>query len=147
MAAERTLRVFLADDHAVVREGLKALIDAQPDMQVIGEAHDGEQAWKALGACAPDVAVLDISMPALSGAQLTQRLRESCPQLRVLALSVHEDKSYLRELLDAGASGYALKRSAAEVLIRAIRTVGAGASTWTRRSRARSWAASSGSSP
>src|SRR4051794_27827649 len=114
------LRVFLADDHAVVREGLKALINAQPDMEISGEAADGQAACEQAPPLRPDVVVLDVSMPGMSGAQAAERLRQECPQVKVLALTVHEDKGYLRQLLQAGAAGYVLKRAAAEELIRAI---------------------------
>lgn|SRR5262249_2311625 len=120
------LRIFLADDHAVVREGLKTLVNAQPDMEVVGEAGDGEQIWELARDCQADVVIMDISMPRLNGAQATAQLREHCPDIKVLALSFHEDTSYLRKLLEAGASGYVLKRSAAEALIHAIRTVAEG---------------------
>ncbi|MEX2121756.1 MAG: response regulator transcription factor [Pirellulales bacterium] len=120
------LRVYLADDHAVVRAGLKALIDSQPDMEVSGEAGDGRAACQHVQELQPDVVVMDISMPGVSGAQATAQLKETCPGVKVLALTVHEDTGYLRLLLEAGASGYVLKRAAAEELIHAIRTVAAG---------------------
>ncbi len=120
------LRVFIADDHAIVREGLEALVGAQPGMRVVGEAGDGREAYRAILELQPDVVVMDISMPDWSGAQATGRLRRMCPDLRVVALTVHEDESYLRGLLEAGASGYVLKRSAAEDLVHAIRTVASG---------------------
>jgi DNA-binding NarL/FixJ family response regulator len=120
------LRVFLADDHAVVREGLKSLIDAQPDMEVTGEAGDGQSACELVPGLRPDVVVMDVSMPGMNGARATEQLRLACPEVKVLALTVHEDKGYLRQLLEAGAVGYVLKRAAAEELIRAIRTVAAG---------------------
>lgn len=120
------LRVFLADDHAVVREGLKALINAQAGMTVIGEAADGLDACERVPGLAPDVVVMDVTMPGLTGSQATERLRRECPQVKVLALTVHEDKSYIRQLLTAGAVGYVLKRAAAEELIHAIRVVAAG---------------------
>jgi DNA-binding NarL/FixJ family response regulator len=120
------LRVFLADDHAVVREGLKRLIDAAPDMEVIGEAADGREAIEKASASQPDIVVVDVSMPEFNGAQTTQRLKKILPNIAVLALTVHEDKSYVRELLEAGASGYVLKRAAAEELILAIRAVATG---------------------
>jgi DNA-binding NarL/FixJ family response regulator len=120
------LHILLADDHAVVREGLKRLIDAESDMQVIGEAADGAEAIdKAMRLC-PDVAVVDVSMGSVNGAEATRRIRTVCPGTRVLALTVHEDTSYLRELLDAGAAGYILKRAAADELIRAVRAVASG---------------------
>ncbi|WP_157369997.1 response regulator transcription factor [Zavarzinella formosa] len=121
-----TLRVFLADDHAVVREGLKALINTQPGMEVVGEAADGLVACLRIPALKPDVAVMDVSMPGLTGSQATARLRQECPTVRVLALTVHEDRGYIRQLLAAGAAGYVLKRAAPEELIHAIRTVATG---------------------
>jgi DNA-binding NarL/FixJ family response regulator len=120
------LRVFLVDDHAVVREGLKALINAQADMEVSGEAGDGRAACEQVKKLRPDVVIMDVSMPEMSGAQATEWLRREYPPVKVLALSVHEDKGYLRQLLEAGALGYVLKRAAAEELIRAIRTVATG---------------------
>jgi DNA-binding NarL/FixJ family response regulator len=120
------LRIFLADDHVVVREGLKALINAQPDMIVIGEAGDGQTAWQQAHECQPDVVIMDITMPELNGVQATVQLKRACPTIKVLALSVHEDSSYLRQLLTAGAAGYILKHAAADDLIQAIRIVAAG---------------------
>ena len=120
------LRVFLADDHAVVREGLKALINAQPTMAVVGEAADGLLACELAPPLRPDVVVMDVSMPGLSGSQATARLRAEYPAARVLALTVYEDKGYIRQLLAAGACGYVLKRAAPEELITAIRAVAAG---------------------
>lgn len=120
------LRIFLADDHAVVCAGLKTLVNAQPDMEVIGEVHDGESAWQAARESQPDIMVMDITMPGLNGAQATQLIKRDCPAIKVLSLSVHEDTGYLRKLLEAGASGYILKRSAAETLIHAIRIVADG---------------------
>ncbi len=120
------LRIFLADDHAVVREGLKALINAQAGMTVVGEADDGLDACERVPGLRPDVVVMDVSMPGLTGSQATERLRKDCPLVKVLALTVHEDKGYIRQLLAAGAVGYVLKRTAPEELIRAIRVVAAG---------------------
>ena len=120
------LRVVLADDHAVVREGLKALINAQPDMRVIGEAADGDAAWRVARELSPDVLVMDLSMPAMGGAEATVLVRRDCPNVRILALTVHEERVYLTQLLRAGASGYVLKRAAAAELVRAVRTVAAG---------------------
>lgn len=120
------LRVFLADDHAVVREGLKALINGQPGMEVVGEAADGRTACVRAAELRPDVVVMDVSMPDMNGVQATRELRSVCPEIRVLALTVHEDRSYLRELLEAGASGYVLKRAAAEDLVYAVQVVARG---------------------
>lgn len=120
------IRVLLADDHAVVREGLKALVSAEPDMDVVGEAADGVEAVARTASLDPDVVVVDVSMPGLNGAQVTTRLREERPDRKVLALTVHEDAGYLRLLLEAGAAGYVLKRAAAAELVRAIRAVAGG---------------------
>jgi len=120
------LNVFLADDHAVVREGLKALINSHPGMTVVGEASDGLSACEQILKLRPHVAIMDVSMPKLTGSQATERLRQECPSVKVLALTVHEDKGYIRQLLAAGAAGYVLKRAAAEELIHAIRVVASG---------------------
>ena len=123
----RIVRVVLADDHPIVREGLKRLIDAQPDMRVVGEASDGEAAWRAAKTLAPDILVMDLSMPVLGGAEATARVRRDCPDVKVLALTVHEERAYLTQLLRAGASGYVLKRSASAELVQAVRAVAGGA--------------------
>jgi DNA-binding NarL/FixJ family response regulator len=120
------LRILLADDHAVVREGLKSLINAQADMQVVGEAASGRSAWQLAAQELPDVVVMDVSMPDMGGAEATELIRREFPSIRVLALTVHEVDGYLRRLLEAGATGYILKRAAAEELVRAIRQVAAG---------------------
>ncbi|HZG50619.1 MAG TPA: response regulator transcription factor [Pyrinomonadaceae bacterium] len=120
------LRIFLADDHAIIREGLKSLIEAQPDMIVVGETDNGRGAWREAKALHPDVVVMDISMPELNGAKATELLKRDCPETKVLALTVHNDQGYLHQLLKAGASGYVLKRAAPHELIRAIRVVAAG---------------------
>ncbi|QEL16804.1 response regulator transcription factor [Limnoglobus roseus] len=119
-------RIFLVDDHAVVREGLKALINSQPGMTVVGEAADGLPACEQVVVLRPDVVVMDVSMPGMTGSQATKRMRQECPTARVLALTVHEDKGYIRQLLAAGAAGYVLKRAAPEDLIHAIRVVAGG---------------------
>ncbi len=133
-----TLRIFLAEDHAIVREGLKTLINAQSQMQVVGEADDGRAAWERIrdlnqspegaanGGGPVDVAVMDVSMPVWNGAEATLHIKRNWPRTQILALSMHEDRSYLRSLLEAGASGYVLKRSAADTLINAIRVVANG---------------------
>jgi DNA-binding NarL/FixJ family response regulator len=117
------LRIFLADDHHVVRAGLKAFINNQPDMEVIGEAGDGRAALAGAEALAPDVMIMDITMPIMGGAEATRRMRETCPNVRVLALTVHEDEGYLEQLVQSGAAGYVLKRAVADDLIHAIRAV------------------------
>jgi DNA-binding NarL/FixJ family response regulator len=120
------LRILLADDHAVVREGLKALINAQNDMQVVGEASDGRAACELAAEKSPDVVIMDVSMPNLGGAEATALIRREYPSMRVLALTIHEADGYLHRMLEAGATGYVLKRAAAEELVRTIRQVAAG---------------------
>jgi DNA-binding NarL/FixJ family response regulator len=121
-----SLRIVLADDHAIVREGLRALIDRQSDMEVIGEAADGREAIEVIERLRPDVVVMDLSMPVMNGTRAAKELMWRHPDLKILALTVHEERSYLRELLEAGASGYLLKRVAAEELVHAIRRVAEG---------------------
>jgi DNA-binding NarL/FixJ family response regulator len=125
-ARMNVITVVLADTPSVVRAGLKALIDAQPDMAVIGEASDAVDALRYLATHHPQVVVLDLSMPCRPGLEALQRLFAAVPRPRVLMLSAHEDASYLQQALKAGAMGYVLKRSAAESLIEAIRVVSAG---------------------
>jgi DNA-binding NarL/FixJ family response regulator len=120
------MRVFLADDHAVIREGLKSLIRSQTDMIVIGEADNGRTALSQAIKLRPDVVVMDISMPELNGMLVTERLKQECPETKVLVLTVHEDKGYVQHMLKCGVSGYILKRAVVEELISAIRTVATG---------------------
>ena len=119
-------RVFIADDHAVVREGIKSLLMEQPDIEVVGEAADGRVALEQATLLAPNVLVVDVSMPGLGGTEVVEALKRACPATKVVALTVHEDRGYLRRLLEAGADGYVLKRSAAEELVRAVRAVADG---------------------
>ena len=120
------LKILLADDHQVLRDGLKMLINAQADMEVVGEAGDGLAACRQAKDSAPDVAVVDVSMPQMGGARATERIKRECPQVKVIALTAQEDRSYVSQLLEAGASGYMLKVAASEDLINAIRVVAAG---------------------
>jgi DNA-binding NarL/FixJ family response regulator len=120
------LRIMLADDHETVREGLKMIVNAQDDMEVVGFAGDGREAVARAQELLPDVLVLDISMPKLNGLKATEKLSEVCPQVKVLTLSRHADDGYIRELLAAGACAYVLKQSAPSELIHAIRAVAAG---------------------
>jgi two-component system response regulator NreC len=120
------LRILLADDHAVLRDGLRMLIDAQPDMEVVAQADGGREAARLCALHSPDVVVLDVSMPDLDGAEAAERIRAQDPRTRVVALTRHADQGYLRRLLRAGASAYVLKRTAADALIHAIRIVAAG---------------------
>jgi two-component system response regulator NreC len=120
------LRILLAEDHETIRDGLKLLVGSQPDMEVVGEAADGRVAVQLARQSLPDVAVMDVSMPELNGLQATKKLKQQCPQVKVLALTRHTDSGYLQQLLQAGASGYVLKQSKSEELLRAIRAVAAG---------------------
>ncbi|HEV2707005.1 MAG TPA: response regulator transcription factor, partial [Pyrinomonadaceae bacterium] len=115
------LSVLIADDHETVREGLKVIINAQPDMAVVGVADNGRAAVERTQELLPDVAVLDVSMPKLNGLQATERIKQCCPQVNVLTLTRHTDDGYLQKLLKAGASGYVLKQSPSNVLLSAIR--------------------------
>ena len=120
--------VLLVDDHAVLRESLKALIDSQSDMQCVGEAADGKAAVAAAQSLIPDVVVLDVSMPKLNGFQATQQIVKSCPNSKVLSLTRHSEDSYVQQLLKAGASGYVLKQSSSAILLAAVRAVAGGQS-------------------
>jgi len=120
------LRILLADDHEIFREGLKTLVSAQPDMQVIGEANNGRTAVALAQQLQPDIVVMDVSMPELNGLKATEKLKRLCPDIKILTLTRHTDDGYLQQLLKVGASGYVLKQSAASELIRAIRTVSSG---------------------
>lgn len=120
------LRILLADDHKIVRDGLRLLIDGQPDMRVVGEAADGHEALLQARALKPDVVVMDLSMPRVNGLQATALLKAEFPELKVVALTAHEDESYLSQLCSAGAAGFVLKRSAGDELIRAIGAVAKG---------------------
>ena len=117
------IRIVLADDHPIVLDGLRNLIRAEPDFELVGEAASGLGALKIIREQRPDVAVLDISMPELNGIVLSRRLNGEIPALRLLMLTLHEDRAYLNQALEAGVRGYVLKRSAVENLVQAIRAV------------------------
>lgn len=122
------IRVLLADDHAAVREALAVLVDSQPDMQVVAQAGDGEEAIERARQLRPDVAVIDLSMPAMSGLEVTVALKEALPATRIVMLTRHGEYQYVEELLRVGASGYVLKQSPSKELLQAIRTVASGKS-------------------
>jgi DNA-binding NarL/FixJ family response regulator len=124
----KRIRILLADDHAVVRQGFKMILDAQADMEIVGEAANGRQAVDLAEQLRPDVVVMDVSMPELNGIEATRRLASSLPRARVVALSMHKDSVYVREILRAGARGYLLKDSGAADLVAAIRAVASGES-------------------
>ena len=117
------IRIVLADDHPIVLDGLRNLIRAERDFELVGEAGSGLVALKVIRESRPDVAVLDISMPELNGIVLSRRLAADMPGLRLLVLTLHEDRAYLNQALEAGVRGYVLKRSAVENLVQAIRAV------------------------
>jgi DNA-binding NarL/FixJ family response regulator len=117
---------MLAEDHLTVREGIKLLINSQPDMEVIGEVGDGAAAVKEAILMTPDIVVMDVSMPKLNGLKATKRLKSTTPEVKILTLTRHTDDAYLQQLIQSGASGYVLKQSAPTELIRAIRTVADG---------------------
>jgi len=120
---DKKLRILLAEDHKTVREGIKLLVNAQPDMEVIGEADDGEAAIAAVQNLQPDLIIMDISMPHVNGLKATQRLRALKSDVKILTLSRHTDDGYLQQLLAAGANGYVLKQSAPNHLVTAIREI------------------------
>ena len=122
------IKVLLADDHSVVRKGVREFLEDEPDIEVVGEAVNGTEAVDLAGALRPDVVVMDIKMPGLSGVEATRRIRADLPEVRVLALTAYDDDPYVFGLLEAGASGYVLKTAELRELIWAIRTVAAGQS-------------------
>ena len=122
----RRWRVLIADDHTVLREGLALLLAAQPDLEVVGQARDGREAVEMAAALQPDLVLMDVSMPELTGPEATARIVAGCPGTRVLALTRHADPAHLRQMMEAGAGGYLHKRAAADPLLDAIRTVAAG---------------------
>ncbi len=117
------IRVLVADDHTIVREGVRLLLEAQPDIQVVGEASDGKEALALVRQLHPDLVVMDIQMPNLNGLQATRVIKEEFPELHVLALTMYESDEYFFQVLAAGASGYILKKAASTDLLAAIRAV------------------------
>jgi two-component system, NarL family, response regulator NreC len=120
------IRILIADDHAMVRTGLRALLDAQPDMQVVGEAENGLVVESRCRELSPDVVLMDLTMPGRGGIAAVADVRRASPATRVLVLTMHEDEAYVRLAANAGAAGYVLKRALAGDLVSAIRTVHAG---------------------
>lgn len=120
------IKLLLVDDHQVVRTGLRMLLEGQPDMQIVGEADSGTRALEKAKELLPDVIVMDITLPDISGIEATRQIKEQYPNISVIALTIHEDEQYFFEMLQAGASGYVPKRAAPEDLITSIRAAFAG---------------------
>lgn len=121
-----TVRVLLVDDHQLMREGLRRILEGTRGIQVVGEAHDGRSALAAVGEARPDVIVMDVGMEGMNGIEATQRLRRDHPVVRVVALSTYSDKRYVRNMIRAGAVGYVLKESASDDLLRAVQAAARG---------------------
>jgi DNA-binding NarL/FixJ family response regulator len=120
------IRILLADDHAMVRQGFRLILSSQPDMEIIGEVGNGREALEAVEKLHPDVVVMDVAMPELNGIEATRRITAAFPRTRILALSMHKDSVYVREILRAGARGYLLKDSIDSDLLAAVRAVAKG---------------------
>jgi DNA-binding NarL/FixJ family response regulator len=144
------LHLLVADDHGIVRSGLRMLIDRQDGMRVVAEAADGIEARRLALAERPDVAVLDVSMPRMTGLQAAREIKAQAPETQVLLLSMHDDERYFFEALEAGAAGYVLKRAADTDLIDAIRTVASGQtflSSGAQQTLMKQWLEDAGSQP
>jgi DNA-binding NarL/FixJ family response regulator len=144
------MRILVADDHALVRSGLRLLLDRQPDMEVVAEAGDGVEAVETTLRERPDVAILDVAMPRLTGLQAAREIKAHAPEVTVLMLSMHDDERYVFEALQAGASGYVLKREADHALVEATRSVLGGDAFLTNaaeRSIIRAWMEDGSSGP
>lgn len=122
----KTLRVLIADDHAVVRQGLRAILSGDPSIAIVAEASDGEDACEQAAKVRPDLIIMDVSMPRMNGAEATRQLRQRVPDAKVVVLTVHDEPPYARELLREGAFGYVLKKTVLTELLRAIRVVAQG---------------------
>lgn len=125
-AQVQQVKVLVAEDHAVVREGIRMILDAQEDFAVVGEARDGDEAVRLARQLRPDVVVMDISMPRMNGVEATQEIKRLFPDVQVLILTMHEEESYVFQLLRLGAAGYVLKRAAATDLVEAVRAASRG---------------------
>jgi DNA-binding NarL/FixJ family response regulator len=144
------MRILVADDHGIVRSGLRLLLDRQPDMEVVAEAADGAQAVELALRERPDLCILDVAMPVLTGLQATREIKSQAPEIVVLVLSMHADERYVFEALKAGASGYVLKAEAGQDLVAAARAVGRGEAFLTNaaeRSLIRDWMAGDATAP
>ena len=130
MAKETTTRVVLADDHDVVRQGLKRLLDRAPGIEVVGEASDGKQALESVHQLEPDVLLLDIEMPVMDGIEVARRLQASKNKVRILVLSAYDDREYIRALLDIGVDGYLVKGEAPGKIVEAVHGIANGQKGW-----------------
>ena len=128
---ENPIRILLADDHAVLRAGLRVLLNSEPDITVVGEAGDGAETLSVIAQCQPDIVVLDLMMPNVKGLDIIEQITKTYPQTRVLVLTMHADTQYIRHVVKAGGAGYVLKSSADTELIKAIRIVASGSSYLT----------------
>jgi DNA-binding NarL/FixJ family response regulator len=145
-----SMRILVADDHGIVRTGIKLLLEIQPDLDVVAEAADGVEALEQALAARPDLCILDVAMPRMTGLQAARAIRSHMPESHVLMLSMHDDERYLFEALKAGASGYVLKREADQDLVGAVRAVGRGEAFLTNaaeRSIIREWMADGAEGP
>jgi DNA-binding NarL/FixJ family response regulator len=143
------VRILLADDHAVVRAGIRALLEQEPDLTVIGEAGNGTEALRMAEELRPDVLLLDMEMPGLQSIEIARRLQSGRSSVRIIALSAYDDREYIRNLLASGAAGYLIKEEAPEALVQAVRGVARGEKGWLSRRVAEQmtdWVKESGSS-
>ena len=120
---EESVRILVVDDHTIVRQGLKALLEAQPDFQVVGEADNGREAVKKAQELSPEVVIMDIAMPILNGLEATRQIKRVLPETKVIALTMYNDEEYVFQILKSGASGYLIKETAVNELITAIRSI------------------------
>jgi DNA-binding NarL/FixJ family response regulator len=121
-----TVKIILVDDHEIVRNGIKTLLESEPDLQVLGEAHDGIEALERIGSLQPDLLIMDIHMPRMNGIEATAKVKREHPKVKILILSMHDENEYIIRSVEAGADGYLLKDSSKQEFIKGIRTVMAG---------------------
>lgn len=117
------IRVLIVDDHAILRDGIRSLLERQEDLVVVGEATNGKEGLEMVDQCQPDIVLMDVAMPIMDGMEATRRIREEHPDMKILILTQHDDHEYIKPLLQAGASGYVLKRSGGREVVSAIRQV------------------------
>lgn len=130
------IRVVIADDHTIMRVGIRNILTRSPDIEVVGEASNGHEAIELIGALAPDVLVLDMEMPIMDGVEVARRLQASRTPVRILVLSAYDDRQYILEMLNMGASGYLIKDEAPEVIVEAVQGISKGEKGWISRKAA-----------